>query len=120
MFLDAGCGACRQLHPHLNRWQVALAERISIAVIMSGEVDAARALCSEHRVANVLVDDAGEDPLWEAYRMPGTPSAVAVAPDGSVASAAVRGADALEELVRQTVRHASQTADEWKQPSPAA
>jgi uncharacterized membrane protein YphA (DoxX/SURF4 family)/peroxiredoxin len=119
LFLSSGCGACRELHPHLHRWQVALAERMTIAVIMNGDADAARVLCTEHDVQHVLVDDGGS-PLWESYRMPGTPSGVRIAPDGRVASAAVRGAEALEELVRQTIRHESQTAAQWTQPTPVA
>ena len=120
MFLAAGCGSCRELHPHLRRWQVTLAERVAIAVIMTGEAEGAKALCTDRGIQNVLVD-AGDEPLWETYRMPGTPSAVAVAPDGRIASDAVRGADALEELVRQTVRRAPQAAERWqRQPSPVA
>jgi peroxiredoxin len=118
-FLDGGCGSCQELHPHLQRWQVTLSERVAIAVIMSGGAEAARALCTDYGVQNVLVDDSDE-PLWRAYRMPGTPSAVAVASDGRVASAAVRGPDALEELVRQTIRGGLQTSEAWKQPSPVA
>jgi hypothetical protein len=117
LFLDAGCGSCRELHPHLRRWQLALAERLSIAVVMTGAAEGAQALCTDHGVRNVLVDD-GDEPLWSTYLMPGTPSGVAVSPDGLVASPAVRGPDALEELVRQTVRHGAQTEDAWKQPSP--
>jgi hypothetical protein len=115
MFLDSGCGSCRELHPHLHRWQVALAERVAIAVIMTGEPEAAHTLCSERGVQNVLVDP-GDEPLWEAYRMPGTPSGVAVAPDGRIASAAVRGPDALEELVRQTIRNSAR----WTPQTPVA
>jgi hypothetical protein len=52
--------------------------------------------------------------------MPGTPSGVVIAPDGRVASASVSGAEALEELVRQTIRNGLQTAEAWKQPTPVA
>jgi hypothetical protein len=92
---------------------------VTIAVIMTGRAEAAQALCTEHGVDHVLLDEGGE-PLWNVYQMPGTPSGVAVAPDGRVASGVVRGADALEELVRQTIRHSPQTADQWTQPSPVA
>jgi peroxiredoxin len=118
IFLDESCGACRELHPHLHRWQVTLAERVTIGVITTG-TDAAGDLCTDHGVENVLVDAAG-DPLWGTYEMPGTPSAVAVAADGSVASAAVRGAEAIEELVRQTIRQGAQTVETWKQLTPVA
>jgi thiol-disulfide isomerase/thioredoxin len=117
LFLSSGCGACRELHPHLGRWQTTLGERLSIAVIMAGEADAARMLCGEHGVRNVLIDGPG-DPLWQVYGMPGTPSGLAVAPDGAVASVAVRGPDALEELVRHTLGYAGQADGTWKQPVP--
>ena len=117
MFLSSGCGACSELHPHLGRWQTTLADELTIAVIVAGNADAALRLCDEHGVSNVLIDNV-DDPLWRAYRMPGTPSALAVAPDGTVASRAVLGADALEELVRQTIRRSAEADETWKQPSP--
>jgi peroxiredoxin len=117
MFLRTGCGVCSTLHPHLRRWQIALADRVSIAVIVDG-ADAARDLCTEHRVENVLVDDRS-NPVRLAYQMPTTPSAVAVSPYGRVASDAVRGADAIEELVRQTIR-LSPVPGAAKEPSPVA
>ena len=119
LFLSAGCGSCRELHPHLHRWQVTLAEHVTLAAVVAGNEDAALALCTEHGVDNVLYDDAPA-PLWHSYHMPGTPSGVVVAPDGRVASASVSGAQALEELVRQTIRNGLQTAEAWKQPTPVA
>jgi thiol-disulfide isomerase/thioredoxin/uncharacterized membrane protein YphA (DoxX/SURF4 family) len=119
LFLSAGCGSCRELHPHLRRWQVTLAEHVTLAAIVAGNEDAALTLCTEHGVDNVLYDDAPA-PLWQSYHMPGTPSGVVIAPDGRVASASVSGAEALEELVRQTIRNGLQTAEAWKQPTPVA
>ena len=117
MFVSAGCGACRELHPHLHRWQVALAERLVLAIVMTGDAAAARELCSEHGVENVFVDET-DKPLWEIYKMPGTPSAVAIATDGTIASSSVSGADAIEQLVRHTVRQGEQTAEAWKRATP--
>jgi thiol-disulfide isomerase/thioredoxin/uncharacterized membrane protein YphA (DoxX/SURF4 family) len=119
LFLSGGCGSCRELHPHLHRWQVTLAEHVTLAVIMLGNEDAALTLCSEHEVENVLHDDR-DTPLWHAYEMPGTPSGVVVAPDGRIASASVIGDRPLEELVRQTIRHGMQPSETWTQPAPVA
>jgi thiol-disulfide isomerase/thioredoxin len=119
LFLSAGCGSCRELHPHLHRWQITLAEHVTLVAIVAGNEDAALELCTEHGVDNVLFDEAAA-PLWHTFHMPGTPSGVVVAPDGHVASASVSGAGALEELVRQTIRNGLQTAEAWKQPSPVA
>jgi hypothetical protein len=117
VFLDGGCGSCSELHPHLGRWQKTLAERVVIAVIISGQIEAARPLCEEHAIANVLFDGTSER-LSNIYRMPGTPSAVALDSEGRIASKPVLGADGIEELVRQAIRRGAASTEPWKQPSP--
>jgi uncharacterized membrane protein YphA (DoxX/SURF4 family) len=119
IFLDSGCGACSELHPHLRRWQDALGERVVISVVMAGDADMAHRLCRDYEVEDVFVDTADE-PVWKSYRVPSWPSAVAVSADGSIASSPVFGKDAIEELVRQTIRPDSQTAQAWNQASPVA
>jgi uncharacterized membrane protein YphA (DoxX/SURF4 family)/thiol-disulfide isomerase/thioredoxin len=119
MFLGGGCGSCRQIQPHLHRWQVTLEERLSIAVVFSGMDHQARELCTDFGIDNVLFAERAY-PLWGTYEMPGTPSAVLISADGHIASGSVLGADALEELVRQTIRHEPQIADAWNQLTPVA
>jgi peroxiredoxin len=116
IFIDSGCGSCVELHPHLRRWQRALRDRLSIAVVARGDASAATALAEQHGVTDVLVDT-GPEPLSARFRIQSAPSAVVVDGSGEVATRPARGADAIEELVRQTLKRA-QDAETWKQPSP--
>lgn len=112
VFGDAGCGACLGLFSHLGRWQVALADRVQIAVVGIGDRDATRRICQEYGVADVLVDGDGE--VWRAYGMLGTPSAFAVALDGRIASGPALGPDAIEDLIRLTLHRDEPMSDPWK------
>jgi|SRR5215216_660232 len=55
----------------------------------------------EHGLRNVLLQKDWE--VSEAYRVGGTPSAVLVRPDGTIGSAVVGGAEAIEALVAHAV-----------------
>jgi thiol-disulfide isomerase/thioredoxin/uncharacterized membrane protein YphA (DoxX/SURF4 family) len=96
-FVDPSCGPCREFLPFLTRWQTTLADRVTIAIVTQGSVDDLLAW-DEFGVANVLVDDAGE--TIDAYRVGGTPSAVGVWADGTIAAAPAGGMHMPEVLVR--------------------
>ncbi|MFD4605532.1 MauE/DoxX family redox-associated membrane protein [Streptomyces sp. NPDC058464] len=98
LFTDAGCGPCTALLPEIGRWQSAHAPTLTIAVVGSGKTDELDAKARKHGIANVLVQQAHE--VAEAYQYAGTPGAVAVSPDGLIASEIAAGADAIRQLVR--------------------
>ncbi len=66
-----------------------------------GGPDAIRAEAAEHRLTNVLVDEALA--TYEAYGANGTPSAVLVGDDGTVASWLAAGSDWIESVVEQAL-----------------
>src|SRR5919199_1137875 len=101
LFSDPGCGPCLALMPDVGRWQKEHARRLALAVISRGAPEQSRAKFGEHGVTQVLLQKDRE--VAEAYRVNGTPSAVLVRPDGTVGSAAAPGADAIRQLVAQTV-----------------
>jgi thiol-disulfide isomerase/thioredoxin len=96
-FIDPGCGPCSRLLPLLARWQSALAERMTLAVVTSGGPQA-RPLWEEHGISNVLLDR--EDDVFKAFRVRSTPTAIAVDVDGKVASAPAGGLHMPEVLIR--------------------
>jgi uncharacterized membrane protein YphA (DoxX/SURF4 family) len=98
VFVDAGCGPCKGLLGSLGRWVETVGEELSIAVISKGEVDANRALCRSTGIPDVLLQEDSE--VARAYGVLPTPSAVLVAPDGTVASAPVAGVHGIEALLR--------------------
>jgi hypothetical protein len=102
VFVSPTCTGCRSLWPELGRWQNMLGDRLTLAVISSGSAEANRAPAEEHGVANVLLQK--DDEVMKAYRIEGTPSAVAVTPKRVIASTPVEGPIAIEPLVRLMLR----------------
>jgi thiol-disulfide isomerase/thioredoxin/uncharacterized membrane protein YphA (DoxX/SURF4 family) len=97
VFTDPGCGPCQALMPEVARWQREHADEVTIAVLSSGDRDETRAKAEEHGLARVLVDPGRS--VSAAFEAHGTPAAVLVAPDGTVASPVAQGSDAIERLL---------------------
>lgn len=97
VFTSPGCGPCETLLPDVASWQSAQADRLTVAVFSEGETSDVRATAEQFELDNVLADTAGA--VYEAYEASGTPSAVLVAADGSVASHLAAGPGRVAELV---------------------
>lgn len=96
-FTDPGCGPCSALLPQIASWQREHADRLRIALVSRGSREANLAHAREHGVTDVLIQSNRE--VTDRYQINGTPSAVLVAPDGTIASAVHGGADAISALV---------------------
>lgn len=127
VFVAPGCGPCHMLLPELQRWQAAVSERLTIGIV--GEAAATEAVATEPNGSEPAVNEPpkvdaipmqeidesyeGFDDLFElfrAYKIPGTPGAVAVTPDGMIDSGTVGGGLAVEALIRWALsRHALPT-----------
>ena len=102
VFVHPRCGPCRQLLPDLAEWQTTLAQSVTIVVLSEGSVAANRPLSEEHDIANFLLQERTE--VYLAYEVrSGTPAAVVVDPDGTIAGPTVGGRLAIEELIRLTL-----------------
>jgi len=97
LFASTDCGPCRALLPEVAAWQTEHADRLTVAVVSAGEPEQVRAEAAEHGLSRVLVDEELE--LYEAFQANGTPSAVLIAPDGSIASHVASGPERIETLV---------------------
>jgi len=97
LFTSPGCGPCDALLPDVASWQSAHADRLTVAIFVDGEPAEVRATAERHGLGTVLVDSGGR--VYDAYDASGTPSAVLVAGDGTVASRLASGAGAIAELV---------------------
>ena len=104
-FTDPGCGPCSALLPRIAEWQREYAERLLITPISRGGVDANLAHAREHGVNGILVQSDRE--VLDSYQVNGTPGAVLIAPDGTIASPIHGGADAISALVGAVVSPAS-------------
>ena len=101
VFTSPGCGPCHALLPAVARWQRELDGRLTVAVASAGEPEAIRGQEIEHDLAAMLVDT--DLSLSEKYLTTGTPSAVLIAPDGTIASYVAAGSQEIEALVDRVV-----------------
>ena len=113
-FVAPSCGPCKRILPELARWQATLADRLAVAVISQGTAAENRPFAEEHGIANLLLQEDWE--VTRAYRIPGTPAAVAVTPHGAIASSVVGSGFAIEPLIRLALRRGPMAAA----PSPAS
>lgn len=109
LFMSPDCPGCHLLLADLGRWQASLADRLTLAVLSFGTAEENRATFAKHGVATVMLQESAE--MMSDYRVRATPSAVVVAPDGTIASAPAEGAPTIETLVRLTVRRQELAAD---------
>ena len=101
VFISPGCSACVDMFEDLARWQTALADRVTIALLGSGDKGDLWELTGEHGLTDVLVQDEAE--VFNAYRAAATPSVVIVGPDGTIASLTRSTQVLIETLVRRAV-----------------
>jgi thiol-disulfide isomerase/thioredoxin len=97
VFTSPGCGPCEALMPDLASWQSAHAERLTVAVLANVEPAEIHAEAERHGLVDVFADPEGQ--VYGAYEASGTPSAVLIAADGTVASFVAAGPSAIAELV---------------------
>lgn len=101
VFTSPGCGPCHALLPTIADWQHEHADRLTVAVACAGETEAIGEQKAEHGLGLMLVDTDGT--LAEAFLATGTPSAVLIATDGTIASYLAAGSDEIESLVESLV-----------------
>lgn len=98
-FTDPNCVPCNALMPEIARWQREHAEHLTMAIVSRGTAKANRTKADEHGLRNVLLQR--EHEVEDAYRVPGTPGAVAIYAEGIVGSPVAAGSDAVHGLLRQ-------------------
>jgi uncharacterized membrane protein YphA (DoxX/SURF4 family)/peroxiredoxin len=118
VFADVDCCACEVLLPHVGRWQQALARRLTIVLISDDDTETAkRVLCERYGIADVLLQS--NFAMSDTYLMRGTPSAVIVGSDGSVASDTATGYQMIHALVRVALRRADRSESHTLTAQPA-
>jgi uncharacterized membrane protein YphA (DoxX/SURF4 family)/peroxiredoxin len=109
LFISPDCGPCMDMFRDVSRWQTALVDRITIALLGTGKKGELRELAEEHGLTNVLVQKDAE--VFHAYHAAATPSVVIVGADGNIASQTRSTQVLVETLIRRAVRdHAAASA----------
>ncbi|MHB8730884.1 MAG: MauE/DoxX family redox-associated membrane protein [bacterium] len=97
LFVHPRCGPCEALLPEIAQWQRAADGALTLPLISEGSLKQNRAMAEKHGLTAVLRQRASE--VGTAYQAFGTPSAVLVQSDGTIASPVAGGADAIRALV---------------------
>lgn len=113
VFTSPACGPRIEILPHVAEWQRLYGDQITFALISQGTVEANLAKTATYNIAPVLLQNDKE--VAEAYKVRGTPSAVAIRFDGSIHAEMSEGQDAIIELIMDLTSNSPTSAYE---PSP--
>jgi thiol-disulfide isomerase/thioredoxin/uncharacterized membrane protein YphA (DoxX/SURF4 family) len=97
VFADPDCGPCRALLPEVLGWQRSFRDRLRVVMLNPGDPRADRT--SVDSGLEVMFQRDRE--VSDAYGVYGTPSAVAVARDATIASPVASGAEQIRSLVER-------------------
>ncbi|HYN35721.1 MAG TPA: MauE/DoxX family redox-associated membrane protein [Actinomycetota bacterium] len=117
LFTDPKCGPCDTLMPDISHWQNAHSNQLTIALISKGRAEDNLPKAQEHGITQILLQKNLE--VAESYKFVGTPSAVVVGQDGSIATELVGGAEPIKSLVARTIGNHSLPTPTMAQPQPA-
>ena len=117
VFTAAGCVPCEGLLPELAGWQREYRDRLTIALIARGERNRNERTAREYGLDLMLLGERGEAAA-DAYKAHGTPMAVLVAPDATIASQTVAGTGAIETLIARVIRPVPDTTARIGEPAP--
>jgi len=106
LFTDPNCGPCKAMLPDVGRWQEKYAEKLTVAVVSQGDPEENAIWASEHGLRNVLLQEDWE--VSDAYGVDGTPSAVLVQSDGTIASPVLEGAEEVGEFLVRAIEEPAQ------------
>lgn len=102
MFVEPECELCVSLLPEVRRWQSEYADKTRFAVISAGSSVRNREMADRHGLPDILLQEKLE--VSEAYKVPATPSAVLVRPDGTIGSRVATGRAAIVSVLMFHVR----------------
>jgi thiol-disulfide isomerase/thioredoxin len=106
VFTSPRCGPCKTLLSRAAEWQGEQADALQVVFATDGSLDEARLEAEEFELENVLLD--ADRKLYDDFEASGTPSAVLIAADGTIASWVATGSEWIEQLVAQV---AAETAE---------
>ncbi len=101
VFVEPRCGPCYEILPDLGGWQRVYGDRLSIALVSSGDPQSNRAMTGEYGIHPVLLQQ--EHELVDALSLAQEPAAVLVRPNGQISAGPRYGARAIRQLVADTL-----------------
>jgi peroxiredoxin/uncharacterized membrane protein YphA (DoxX/SURF4 family) len=99
VFVSPGCESCVELLPKLARWQRSLSDRLTLILVSTGRLKVNQPIFEEHGITDDVLLQEGME-VSDAFRIRGTPSALIITPDGSVATNPAETVFGIEPLLR--------------------
>jgi thiol-disulfide isomerase/thioredoxin/uncharacterized membrane protein YphA (DoxX/SURF4 family) len=99
VFASPSCGPCAQIIPDVLQWQQKYEKHLEVVIVTNGPLAANREKFKDFDPARVLLQQGRE--VEEEFEVRGTPSAVLIHPDGSIASPVAEGIDTVRYLLRR-------------------
>lgn len=100
IFTDPDCGPCNSLLPEVAQWQSAHEAEFTTVVVSRGDLEANRSKAAEHGLNATLIQP--DRSVLEAYGCAGTPCAVLVSQEGTIASEPAGGPGPIRALADLT------------------
>jgi thiol-disulfide isomerase/thioredoxin len=101
VFTNPNCGPCEALLPEIHDWQRRHLRSLTIVVVAEGQREDIQTKIAARGLGPVLCQRERE--VATAYQAWGTPAAVLINRDGTIASYVAQGADRIRALVAKTV-----------------
>jgi uncharacterized membrane protein YphA (DoxX/SURF4 family) len=98
VFVSPGCEQCVELLPKLSRWQRSLADRLTLVLVSTGSRERNVPIFEQYGMSEVLLQEFME--VTDAFRIRGTPSAVFITSEGTVATNPAETVFGIEPLLR--------------------
>ncbi|HEX3616112.1 MAG TPA: MauE/DoxX family redox-associated membrane protein [Solirubrobacteraceae bacterium] len=104
IFASQTCAPCITLMPEVARWTSALGESVALVVVESGVRDREALIQQLKSFRDIRAVIETENEVAASYEARATPTAIAISPDGRIASSPAIGGGAIETLIRSTLR----------------
>jgi len=98
VFTSPTCGPSNKMVADLARWQSALSEEVTVAMVAGGTESANVELWEDHPETTVLLDP--DDEVADTFNVAATPVALPVHPDGRIAGIPYGGNHGVEMVIR--------------------
>ncbi|HEX3801319.1 MAG TPA: MauE/DoxX family redox-associated membrane protein [Solirubrobacteraceae bacterium] len=120
IFASPACRPCYEFLPELSRWNGAISESVTLVVIESGVADQAAVADQINRAGGVRTLVESDQATAQAYFAPGTPTGIAISPEGLVASPPLPGQQHIENLIRSVLQTGGAVPRAGAAPVPAS
>jgi methylamine dehydrogenase accessory protein MauD len=102
-FTDPRCGPCYELLPDIGGWQRVYGDQLTSVVVSSGDPDTNRLITAEYGISPGMVLMQADREVFDGFNLRQLPTAVVVEANGEIRPGMTYGAQAVRQLVADTL-----------------